>query len=216
MTDNNWPDPVRPGVPLNPERDGWHWVQNGKGRPSCQQWKAGMWSISGEGGWTAAQVATLLHLRYIGPCLLPFEITDAERKEISDNNWPDPTPEMLNGDPIFDAIWGVIKWWDINVPAIYSGYCGATGNHARAIRDAIGPVLTPAEVDARVKEARRDALEEAARWHNEQAERWQNTYAKETLSGLDMQATRILCLERGGLHIESAAAIRALKGEGHD
>jgi creatinine amidohydrolase/Fe(II)-dependent formamide hydrolase-like protein len=81
---------------------------------------------------------------------------------MTNNNWPDPTPEMLNGDPIFDAIWGVIKSWDINVPAVYSGYCGATGNHARAIRDAIGQILTPSEVDARVKEARRDALIKAA------------------------------------------------------
>ncbi len=63
---------------------------------------------------------------------------------------------------------------------------------------------------AALQTAQRDALEEAAKWHDEQAKRWQNTYAKETLSGPDMQATRILCLERGGLHIESAAAIRAL------
>jgi len=58
--------------------------------------------------------------------------------------------------------------------------------------------------------ARRDGREEAARWHDEQAKRWQNTYAKETLSGLDMQAARVMCLEHGGFHIESAAAIRAL------
>lgn len=51
--------------------------------------------------------------------------------------WPDPTPEMLNGDPLFDAIWSVIKTWDINVPHAYSGYCGATGNHVRAIYDAL-------------------------------------------------------------------------------
>jgi len=25
MSDNGWPG--EPGVPLNPERDGWHWVQ---------------------------------------------------------------------------------------------------------------------------------------------------------------------------------------------
>jgi hypothetical protein len=153
MDNNGWPDPARPGVPMNPEQDGWHWVQSCEGTPSCQQWKAGMWSISGEGGWTAAQVSTLLHLRYLGPCMMPLEIADAERKEMSKNNWPDPSPEMLNGDLLFDAIWGVIKSWDINVPAVYSGYCGASGNHARAIRDAIAPVLTPAEVDARVKEA---------------------------------------------------------------
>jgi hypothetical protein len=61
-----------------------------------------------------------------------------------------------------------------------------------------------------IQQAKRDALEEAARWHDEQAKRWQNTYVKETLSGLDMQAARVMCLEHGGFHIESAAAIRAL------
>ena len=50
--------------------------------------------------------------------------------------WPDPTPEMLE-DPIFNAIWNVIRSWDINVPAVYVGYCGATGNHVRAIMDAL-------------------------------------------------------------------------------
>jgi hypothetical protein len=40
---------------------------------------------------------------------------------------PDPTPDMLN-DPMFNAIWDVIKTWDINAG-------GATGNHARAILD---------------------------------------------------------------------------------
>lgn len=50
--------------------------------------------------------------------------------------WKDPTPEMLN-DPVFNAIWDVIKVWDVNVPEEYLGYCGATGNHVRAILDAI-------------------------------------------------------------------------------
>ena len=51
--------------------------------------------------------------------------------------WLDPTPEMLAGDPLFDAIWNQIKSWDINVPEVYGGYCGATGNHVRAIYDAV-------------------------------------------------------------------------------
>lgn len=51
-------------------------------------------------------------------------------------NWPDPTPEMLD-DPTFNAIWDVIKTWDINVPSVYEGYCEATGNHVRAIMDAL-------------------------------------------------------------------------------
>ena len=50
--------------------------------------------------------------------------------------WPDPTPEMLES-PEFEAIWQCIKRWDINVPDAYNGYCGATGNHVRAILDAL-------------------------------------------------------------------------------
>lgn len=66
--------------------------------------------------------------------------------------WPDPTPKMLNDDPLFDAIWSVIKTWDINVPHAYSGYCGATGNHVRAIYDAIsGPLYSAKEVDEAVQ-----------------------------------------------------------------
>lgn len=52
------------------------------------------------------------------------------------NEWLDPTSEMLQ-DPRFEAIWQVIKTWDINVPQAYRGYSGATGNHVRAILDAL-------------------------------------------------------------------------------
>lgn len=51
-------------------------------------------------------------------------------------HWSDPTPEML-ADPLFEAIWQCIKTWDINVPSAYSGYCGATGNHVRAVFDVV-------------------------------------------------------------------------------
>lgn len=51
-------------------------------------------------------------------------------------SWPDPTPDMLN-DPVFNAIWHIIKGWDVSVPGAYSGRSGATGNHARAIYDAV-------------------------------------------------------------------------------
>lgn len=50
--------------------------------------------------------------------------------------WPDPTEEDQR-DPIFNAIWEVIKTWDIAAPLAYTGPCGATGNHAKAILDAI-------------------------------------------------------------------------------
>lgn len=100
-------------------------------------------------------------------------------------------------------------------PAYWDGYWIMNGSRIQAedLNPQInywGECLTPAEVDARVTQARRDALKKAAQWHDEQAKRWQNTYAKETLSGLDMQAARVMCLEHGGFHIESAAASRAL------
>lgn len=54
---------------------------------------------------------------------------------------PNPTPEMLNNDPVFDAIWEVIKNWDINVPEYYRGYMGGTGSHVTLIYDALMKVL---------------------------------------------------------------------------
>jgi outer membrane murein-binding lipoprotein Lpp len=86
--------------------------------------------------------------------------------------------------------------------------CAAAIRSLAAERDALKAEVK--KLRAELQTARRDALEKAARWHDEQAKRWQNTYVKETLSGLDMQAARVMCLERGGFHIESAAAIRAL------
>jgi hypothetical protein len=49
---------------------------------------------------------------------------------------------MLASDR-FERVWQCIKHWDINVPDVYSGYSGATGNHVRAILDALdepGPI----------------------------------------------------------------------------
>jgi hypothetical protein len=55
---------------------------------------------------------------------------DNDTKQRSD--WPSPTPAELQ-DPRFQAIWDVIRRWDVNVPGVYAGYMGATGNHAAAI-----------------------------------------------------------------------------------
>jgi hypothetical protein len=67
---------------------------------------------------------------------LPNCVCDAEEKRPT-IEWLDPTPEMLADDPLFDAIWKTIKSWDVNVPEVYTGYMGTTGNHARAIYDAV-------------------------------------------------------------------------------
>ena len=56
--------------------------------------------------------------------------------EAKNNNWRDPTPEELD-TPEFNAIWELIKNWDINVPEVYDGYCSSTGNHVVAILDAL-------------------------------------------------------------------------------
>jgi hypothetical protein len=61
----------------------------------------------------------------------------AEREVPFPESWPDPTPEMREGDTRFEQVWQRIKSWDINVPSVYSGYMGATGNHVRAILDAL-------------------------------------------------------------------------------
>lgn len=88
--------------------------------------------------------------------------------------------------------------------------CEQPQSWADAMRAAVSEIE---KLRAALKQARRNALEEAAQWHDERVKLWQNTYVKETLSGLDMQAARVMCLEHGGFHIESAAAIRAALGE---
>lgn len=49
---------------------------------------------------------------------------------------PSPTDDDLN-DPVFNAIFDVIKSWDVNSPAHYEGYCSANGSHAKLILDAL-------------------------------------------------------------------------------
>jgi hypothetical protein len=51
-------------------------------------------------------------------------------------HYQDPPDWMLH-NPMFEAIWDEIKTWDVNVPTEYTGYMGATGNHAAAILFAI-------------------------------------------------------------------------------
>jgi hypothetical protein len=52
-------------------------------------------------------------------------------------------PKPNHDDPMFDAIWNVIKSWDIAVPEYYSGYTGAMGNHVQLILDAINAHQKP-------------------------------------------------------------------------
>lgn len=73
-----------------------------------------------------------------GKKLMPIALPVDPASMWADNEvWPDPTPEML-ASPEFERVWQCIKSWDINVPEVHKGYCGATGNHVRAILDALG------------------------------------------------------------------------------
>lgn len=71
----------------------------------------------------------------------------SEQDRAPREEYPDPTPQMLDGDPLFDAIWKAIKGWDISRhnDGIYNG---PTGNDARRIYDAVKPV-TVAGMDVR-------------------------------------------------------------------
>jgi hypothetical protein len=70
---SNWPDPEKPGVPLNPERDGWHWIVGWSDKLFVAKWDSDqqdyVWFDGGndpsgmvENGWT-----------YAGPVLTPSE-----------------------------------------------------------------------------------------------------------------------------------------------
>ena len=77
---SGWPDPEKPGVPLNSERDGIHWLFNpDKEKPHPVIWVAdlGAWAVGD--AWTARMVAEM-GLHYQGPVLMPAE-ADALRTE---------------------------------------------------------------------------------------------------------------------------------------
>lgn len=63
---------------------------------------------------------------------------------------PSPTEEQL-ASPEFEAIWKVIRTWDINAPEFHSGYCGANGSHVALILNALDALETP-EIGAHVTE----------------------------------------------------------------
>ena len=105
-------------------------------------------------------------------CLEPKNqmTTNETDGEGTDRHWPDPTPEQLKS-PLFEAIWQTIKRWDINVPSAYAGYCGATGNHVRAILDAIEPYGERCRAEERTKgEKLAEVLEHAVSLANSYGE----------------------------------------------
>jgi hypothetical protein len=73
MTENNgWPG--KPGVPLNPERDGWHWVESSEG-PVPALWARPLWRHCRD-FWDQHSPEWMeeMQWRYLGPCLTPAEV----------------------------------------------------------------------------------------------------------------------------------------------
>ncbi len=67
MSDNNgWPD--KPGVPLNPERDWWHWFDDGVNGTEPRFWGATFAEWDGYPLWIAKEWC------YLGPALTPAQV----------------------------------------------------------------------------------------------------------------------------------------------
>ena len=62
------------------------------------------------------------------------------------NELPNPTADDL-GNPDFEAIWTVIKDWDINVPEYYQGYMSGNGSHVKLILEELKRVRRDSKIN---------------------------------------------------------------------
>ncbi len=91
-----WPDPARPGYPLHPERDGWHWLHHKEDlRPIPAMWNAAL------AGWTCGTLHSPggivdLGYTYLGPCILPSALAERE-KEAYRRGWLDRESDFMAG-----------------------------------------------------------------------------------------------------------------------
>lgn len=65
------------------------------------------------------------------------------------NDMPNPTEEQLES-PEFAAIWHVIKTWDVSVPELYEGYCGANGSHVALLLNGLTDVGDAQDDNAKI------------------------------------------------------------------
>lgn len=59
---------------------------------------------------------------------------------------PNPSPEDLE-HPDFEAIWNIIKTWDINLPEYYRGYMSGNGSHVKLILDELKKVRRDSKIN---------------------------------------------------------------------
>lgn len=67
-----WPNPERPGEPLNPEKGGWHWLDNNRGQRFPMQWQAkpGYWIQDGD-ELLSVYPEDAMWMTYLAPCPFP-------------------------------------------------------------------------------------------------------------------------------------------------
>jgi hypothetical protein len=79
---NNWPDPAKPGHPLNPEQDGWHWLRH-RDASFCTpvEWRVPCGWVTNNIPMLPKEVQSFVVdcCEYLGPCLTPAEVAVREQ-----------------------------------------------------------------------------------------------------------------------------------------
>ena len=68
---------------------------------------------------------------------------------------PSPTKQEMESE-LFNAIWKVIKTWDIKVPEYDDGYMGANGSHVKLILDVVAPTIRNIKINNILNEKEED------------------------------------------------------------
>jgi hypothetical protein len=124
----SWPDPDRPGVPLNPERDGWHWL----GHPGTTCRRPFGWDAIHQAwhnyGLNKPDAMARFGYYYICPCLTPSEVAAREAAAAQEMmakcraavNWSatleDESPEWWRGHECGIA-WALARLAALPLPA---------------------------------------------------------------------------------------------------
>jgi len=216
MSENNWPG--EPGVPMNPERDGWHWLVC----PLKHDVFPRFWRAAGEAQncrWTAKWLYSRndwnpKECTYLGPALTPAEV-DARVKEAVDLGRDIATRDL--GPQI-----AMLIPWQTAIEDARSNWCDAVADdetpkaalhHLIQIEmdAALDPKVSQTAADL-VAQARRNALEEAELAAENEPEPEGDPPPE--LHGQSVKNIAIASVRATKRSI--VAAIRALKGEGDD
>jgi hypothetical protein len=162
MSENNgWPG--KPGVPLNPEQDGWHWGERDGGLEP-RFWSSGQQLWAGvRNSWIAPKMLAAL-FNYAGPCLTPAEVearvSEAQREALEEaalvaENEPEPEgepPPKLHGRSVKNIATAAVRATKRSIAAAI-----------RALSDApTNMVLVPREPTSAMIHAGGYALQEHA------------------------------------------------------